>query len=246
MKNYNVTLKLTNNHDSHMCGFAVNDTFEPGYGINLLFHDIFEHFFEETEIFSTEELSQAGECVAMGIREYFSRNSSLVERYAGYNQYQGIEWNSWMTILGQIGENLDEDGWTPYPNDFNYKHLPEWKKENDFEDMVDTYNKYDQDFSDELKNDIETAYSYGYWLGEHLFEDRIYQIDDFCKNLVQFLEHFELDNTKDMHDPHHLVGAKLEVTVGEKIEAMFSLYGQELASVTEDEFIVLDEEHIYA
>lgn len=198
--NYEVKFKIQNNKRCDLTGFEEVKTagmFDPGWGINLLFHDIFEHFFEFSKVFSTKELSQSGECVALGIRAYFDSCSGLVNRYAAYNKYHGIEWNSWSTILGQVHETKVEED-QKYPNDFNFTHLKKWKKTNDFKGMCETYNEY-YDVK-EFYNNIETAFSYGYWLGEHLFKDRIWLIEDFCENLKQFLIATDLEN----RDPYEM------------------------------------------
>ena len=200
--NYEVKFKIQNNKRCELTGFEEVKTagmFDPGWGINLLFHDIFEHR-EFCKEYSTKELSQAGECVAMGIRTYLYSCSGLVHHYAGYNKYQGIEWNTWNTILLQVAETKrEEDG--KYPNNFNYTHLKQWKKTNEFQGMCEAYNE--NYHVEELYEDIETAVSYGYWLGEHLFKDRIHLIGDFCENLKQFLIHTDMES-RDPYDTHPL------------------------------------------
>jgi len=198
---YEVNFRAVNNNNLHteLLGFENIKTagyFEPGWNMNLLFHDIFEHFFEDSKYFKTSQLSQAGECVALGIREYFVNNSSLVDRFAAFNKYRGNEWNTWNTILGQISDTLE--GNTQYPNDFNYSHLDIWQKENNFEGVASYYNDLFK-VPDHLLDEAETAFSYGYFLGEYLFSDMLYIINDFCENLNLFLDKLCFNN-QEMYD----------------------------------------------
>lgn len=223
-KAYNVTFRVDcYGKNTEFRGFENIKTagyFEPSWDIALLWHDIFEHWFEDSEYFRTKELSQAGECVALGIREYFySTYSGLIERFAGYNKIQGCEWNSWKTIIGQVGENLpnskDEDGndyaenANQYPNDFNYEHLPQWKKENNFKGLVEAYKEKYYNIPEDLANDIETAYSYGYWLGEQMFSDKIGLIRDFMTNLKYFLEKLNIAQTDIYEAPDYPIHERL-------------------------------------
>ncbi len=229
---YEAQFRVSINGDSDMNGFenvATAGFFEPGWNMNLLFHDIFEHWFENSKYFKTDSLSQAGECVALGIRTYFDSDcyNNLVQRFAMYNEHNGVEWNTWNVIIGQISENLpdskDEDGndyaenANQYPNDFNYTTLKGWNGENDFEGYVDSYNKYDAKIPDSLKEEIEKAVSYGFWLGEHLFSDKLNMIDNFCSNLKDFLDKTgieKLDMYEDPTDLYDLAWKMLTVKVG--------------------------------
>lgn len=211
MKNrlYLAEFKVDNyGHNTEFTGFENLKTagyFEAGWSMDVLFHDIFEHFFEDSKYFRTEQLSQAGECVAMGIRTFFYENSGLVQSYVFYNKYNGVEWNSWNTIIGQVGENLNEDNFNQYPNDFNFEHLPQWQYEeeedNFFEGMVEAYDNYYNivDNHPQLAKDIERAVNYGYWLGEHLFKDMLYMIDNFCANLEKLIKLLDMEG-KDIYE----------------------------------------------
>lgn len=203
--------------------------FEPGWTMPLLWHDIFEHWHEETKYFKTAQLSQAGECVAMGIRQFIYENSNLIDRYSSYNKYHGVECNNWNVCIGQCVENLpdstDEDGnpyaenANEYPNDFNYTTLPDWDKTNQFEGYAKRYAKeyYADKLTDELANEIELAYSYGYWLGEKLFSDKLNMIYSFCENLKLFLDKTGIGATDYYSAPDFPIdGEMLTVKVGKK------------------------------
>ena len=217
---YSVEFRVDNVGQDEFKGFdnvKTSGYFEPGWSMDLLFHDIFEHWFEDTKYFRTQELSQAGECVAMGIRSYFADVSGLIHSYAGYNRYRGIEWNSWSTVISQCGENLDPDAYIKYPNDFNYDYLQGWNGENMYEDYVNAYNEYYKGkFSLKLKNEIEKAVSYGYWLGEKLFEGKIQMIDTFCRNLQIFLRELNILDLGMYDSSHYLIhGRTMSVSVRE-------------------------------
>lgn len=191
--------------ESEFTGFENIKTkgfFEPGWSMELLFHDIFEHWFEDSIFFKTKELSQAGECVAMGIRHYFFEYiEHTATSYIAFNKREGWEWNSWNICLGQICDNLyNDDTCIKYPNDFNYTHLPEWDGENLFEGCAK--NSYvGCDLMKSYYAKVETAYSYGYWLGAHMFDDILHLIPTFCDNLALFLKTTGLSATDEHSGP---------------------------------------------
>lgn len=193
MKLYDVEFKIKNSQKNDYNGFEVVKTagwFEPSWDINLLFHDIIEHFFEQSKYFYTSEFSQAGECVAMGIRTYLNDYSSLVTDFAGYNKYRGVEWNSWTTCISQIRESIN--GESEYSNNFNYTHLKSWDKKNIFKGVAKYYDEYYK--VEEFYEKIELAFSYGYYLGEKLFNNKIDIIYRFFRNLREFLSEIEILN----------------------------------------------------
>ena len=184
MTNYTVRLVTDDSEWASSRGF-VNENclgkFDAIWNINGFAHDLFEHWFEGTRYFKTRELSQAGECVACGIRQYLDDNSSIVERFMGYNMFHGVEWNSWNSIVGQVKEVLD--GNDTFPNDFNYKHLSKWNGKNEFKGYCKEQCKYSAKGFDEQ---IERAFSYGYWLGGHVFTN-LDLVEDFLGKLNRFL-----------------------------------------------------------
>lgn len=219
MKSYQVNFTVV---DDDMVGFGIEQGlgyFEPGWGTELMFHDIFEHWFEDTKFFKTAELSQAGECVALGIRSYLDNHTGLVSAFAGYNKFHGCEWNTWNTLIDQVGENLDPETTNQYPNDFNYTTLPSYKPENLFEGYVESYNKYYK-IPKKLAKKVELAVSYGYWLGEQVHKGREMDIRDFMNNLKIVWEYLELDS-KDLYEQSSMIplGSTLTVNVGSKIVA---------------------------
>lgn len=192
MTNYTIRLVTDNNKWADFKGFVPEvalGKFDGGYGINTMAHDLFEHWFEDTRYFRTRELSQAGECVALGIRQYLYENSNIVDRFMGFNRYQGVEWNSWNTICGQV--NSVEDGDDTFLNDFNYKCLSTWDGKNRFEGGVSSYYKRTTGYD----KDIEKAFSYGYWLGGHVFDD-LSLVYDFLEKLSKFLRATHLEDTE--------------------------------------------------
>ena len=196
MKQYSVEFRVDNSgqSESGFNGFENVKTagyFEAGWNMNLLFHDIFEHWFEDSKYFKTSQLSQAGECVAMGIRSYFLDYSCLVNKFASFNKFHGPEWNSWSTCISQVQETRNGDN-DKYPNDFKYSYLPEWEPENINKGYVDSYGG--ENLPKKLKKQIETAFSYGYWLGQKMFDGKLDMIYNFCTNLNIFLKELELDN----------------------------------------------------
>lgn len=220
--NYKVNFEVLEDDNGYK-GFGIEQGigyFEPGWDTGLMFHDIFEHWFENTNYFSTNELSQAGECVALGIRSYLDDHSGLISSFASYNKYQGNEWNTWNTIIGQVAENLDKDAYIQYPNDFNYTTLSNYKPENLYEGYVAAYCKEYYKLSKKLSKQIEMAVSYGYWLGEQVHSKRLNEIYHFMTNLKLVWSILEL-NTLDMYDDSYLVpyGSTLTVEVGNKITA---------------------------
>ena len=209
---YEINFKIENDRNNDCNGFCnvlTEGCFEPGWSINLLFHDIFEHFFEFSKYYSTETLSQAGECVAMGIRQWFYEHTGLVQNYASYNKYQGVEWNSFETCLGQINDAVFYENDT-YSLDFNFKHLKKWNRENTFEGRCSDYKHYK---IEKYFEKVELAMSYGYWLAEYLFDDLTWEINNFCSNLMIFLKACEFPTDMlDTFDIDNLRSFKVKVS----------------------------------
>lgn len=192
LKNYKVDLILNNHEYDDFKGYVplkCNNYFEGSLHINTFSHDLFEHFFEFSKYFRTKELSEAGECVAMGVRTYLDYHSSIVQNFMGFNKYKGIEWNSWNTCIGQISESLEYPD--KYTIDFDYKTLPFYKKNNIFKGYCESYRS---SLSEKLNTQIEEAFSYGYWLGEYLFKDRLNMIYDFLELLKDYLSYLDVDS----------------------------------------------------
>jgi hypothetical protein len=210
---YDIEFRVKNHKNNEFNGFEAiktADYFEPSWDINLLYHDIIEHFFEWSKYFSTPQLSQAGECVAMGIRSYLSDYSCLTTEFADYNKYKGIDWNSWTTCLSQISEAKEEN--SQYPNDFNYQYLKSWNRKNIFKGYAEKYDEFYE--VKEFYKQVELAFSYGYWLGEKLFSSRIEIIYRFFTHLRQFLQELELDSLN-MYDTAYNLneGSRFKVEV---------------------------------
>ena len=186
MKYYKVTLVNKNDSYEDFPGYRLLgcEGFDGGFNINLFSHDLFEHWFEFTPYFKTKELSHAGECVAMGIRTYLYNKTGIVEKFMGFNKYNGVEWNSVKTITGQMSDDLKEE----YPRfslDFKYKRLSTYKPVNMFEGLI---RSYEEGSILKYATRIEKAMSYGYWLGEHLFDGREREIYDFLERLNYVLK----------------------------------------------------------
>lgn len=190
--NYNVRLILDNDNCSEFKGYVLAEglgKFEGSLDLGTFSHDLFEHWFENTKFFKTKELSHAGECVAMGIRSYLDDKSGIVKDYMNYNIFRGVEWNSWSTCISQIAEAVDikkQESEDVYSLDFDYTYLKGWEPVNNFEGYCNSYNQYYCDLGG-LEDKIEIAFSYGYWLGEKIFKDKIDVIDSFLENLKDFL-----------------------------------------------------------
>lgn len=235
-KEYTVSFVAEWGDYSDFQGFAVNDVFEPGFDMALLFHDIFEHWFEHSEFFSTDQLSQAGEVVAMGIREYLNDTSGLVYQFACYNKYQGVEWNTWTTILGQIRETAED--YSPYPNDFDFQYLDQWDGEIWIDDMIPYYDDAFEEDYPELVPLIYRAFNYGYWLGEFMFSDRLQLMYEFCLNLRDFAKEIKERYELDFCNCSNLRGATLDVHVGmDEITAEYKHWDME-CTITSESFIV--------
>ncbi len=202
--NYEVEFSLLNDPNGlyEFKGFVntvAEGEFEAGFNIGTLYHDMFEHWFENSKYYSTSSLSQCGEAVAMGVRAWLEDEGSVPTEYGVYNRYQGIWWNSKSTILSQVyetEEEVEEYGEAKYPNDFDFKHLDSWDGEISEHiryqwECVHTENYY-VEIEEKYLEDILKAMSYGYYLGELLFEDSLEMIEDFLNNLKQWLSTLEL------------------------------------------------------
>ena len=164
------------------CAFGM---FEGLFTSEGLLHDIIEHGFEGSYYFKTSELDVAGECVAMGIRQYLYENSYW-SNYISYNPYKGIEWNTWKTIYGLLSESSEEYG--KYPANFDY--VPKFKFDKDrFEDYMKTYVE-DIKTDESLIQKAEEAVAYGYELGEKLYGNKIEKVMSFAENIQNLFEAF--------------------------------------------------------
>ena len=189
---YKLKFDILNDSKNEFNGFSnveTKDYFEAGWNIELLWHDCFEHFFENSKYFKTTELSQAGECVAMGLRLWWNDYTSCISEFSFSNRC--IYKNNFEICLGQVKESEDED-YPQYSNNFNYKHLTAWNKKNIFEGYAKKYDEY-YNIEKYYKN-IETAMSYGYWLGEHLFLNKEKEVFNYMSNLKEFLKQAEFPN----------------------------------------------------
>lgn len=227
-KKYKVRFVMDNNAYSGLDGFVLDKhlgKFDGGMNINLFFHDIFEHFFEFTALFKTSQESQAGECVAMGIRAFFLETSNLVEDFASSNKNRGHYWNILAVMSGHVREtqseveeySTDEDEHVPqFPNDFNFKGV-----DLEIEDMFwileceEGYKDLEQfgEKHPELVKGIKKAFNYGFALGKFLFEDRIKLINAWCEKLAAFIE---IMQDRGIWEPEYLGHATFDVEVGEK------------------------------
>lgn len=227
-KKYRLRFVMDYNAASGLDGFVLDKhlgTFDGGMDMGLFFHDIFEHFFEFTNLYHTSKESQAGECVAMGIRAFFLENSNLVQDFASTNKYRGDYWNILAVMSSQVRETQEEveqhladgDEYLPrFPNDFDFRSV-----DLEIEDMFwilefeDGYRDLKQfgEKHPELFEDIKKAFNYGFALGRFLFEDRLALIDAWCGKLVDFIE--KMQNTG-IWEPEYLQYATFDVRVGQR------------------------------
>ena len=222
--NYKTSLILDTSGYSESVGY-VNEValgrFDAGLDMGLFAHDMFEHWFEETKFFRTKELSYAGECVAMGIRSYLDDHSDIVRKFMSYNTYYGVEWNSWHTCLGMITDHVK--GYSDsYALDFNYLTLKGYKPHNLFEGYC---GNYESKLSPELNTQIEETVTYGYWLGEQVFKDRLQQVYDFLSLFKIDIKRMGLPKDREPHDSLDdyldILPARIDLKVGKYIETKF-------------------------
>ena len=213
---------------SELCGFVTKGTeehFDGVWNVGGIFHDVIEHWFENSEYFETDDLSQAGECVAMGIRTWFADYSGLINDYAFFNRQNGIEWNSFSVMLGQVQES-EEHEYSIYPNDFNYKTHPEIENELHYLGYSENYDKI-YNLSKELHTKIDTAFSYGWNLAEYLFSDADLQAyDNFFENVKLFLSHSGIDDFNLYDCPDFMSNMEWTFEVGKNgINSIITLNG---------------------
>lgn len=226
-KNYQVRFVMDYNADSGLDGFVLDKhlgRFDGGMEMGLFFHDIFEHFFEFTNLYHTSQESQAGECVAMGIRAFFLENTYLVPDYASTNAVMGHYWN----ILGvmssqvidtqrEIEESADGEEYEPqFPNDFSFKKLNlEIYDKFYILENVEGYEELKEwgETYPELFEGIKNAFNYGFALGKHMFEDRLELIDAWCAKLAAFINRMK---DTEIWEPEYLKYATFDVRVGQR------------------------------
>lgn len=165
-------------------GFGWKPKLVPEFdAVPTMSHDLFEHWFERTNFLKTKELSHVGEAVAIGIRTYFDENSKIVHNHMNFNQFRGVEWNSWNTLL-QIYDDLDQE-FPQYSTDLSFMGL-RWKKENYFKGYLKSYDQ-SKSLSANIRTQLEIGISYGYWLGQKMFKDRLNEIDEFLFKIKPFI-----------------------------------------------------------
>lgn len=151
--------------------------FDPLFTMEGFAHDLFEHFFECSELFRTPELSITGEAVALGIREHLMGVCNW-EDYVGFNRHYGNRWNTTAVLEGLVDEML-EDFYT-YPLGEDFTHHPEFKWNGD------SFIKFDTDPA--TLEALNKAFSYGLWLGKEIYRDNIDSLVSVCKRLKYFLK----------------------------------------------------------
>jgi hypothetical protein len=159
----------------------VNDVaqgvFDPLFTMESLAHDLFEHFFECSELFRTPELSITGEAVALGIRKHLMGVCNW-DDYVGFNRIRGNHWNTTAVLENLVGD-LSEDFYT-YPLGEDFTHHPKFK--------------WNGDRFIEFKADAPTleainkAYCYGLWLGKEIYQSNIDSLVSVCERLKYFLK----------------------------------------------------------
>jgi hypothetical protein len=187
---HTITFNIINedNHNEYV-GFEpiIGDNLsfnEPTFSSQLLFHDIFEHAFEESKYFSTKgKLTSNGESMAMGVRKWFYENTRLIEKYAGYNKNMGVDRNT-SSILDSLVFTFMEDkekGYYPkYPIVKKFKGLDLPK--NDYKLALYDYGK------EKYLKRMNKAYKYGISLADHLYEGMEEVLSSFMDNLILFME----------------------------------------------------------
>jgi len=166
--------------------FPGNQTFgQGGYSLGTMFHDIFEHGFENCEIFETDQLSIEGECFAMGIREYIKNQYNLaeVEKHLYYNKAQGYVWNSIAVIEGLISDYECGEYEYPIAGSFSAKYHTGYYDS----DFIGYFPRIDA----EKYPTIHKSFSAGYETAE-----KIYQDADLLNYFAQWLDQV----FKELHD----------------------------------------------
>lgn len=219
---YKVEYKIINSrngHESGLTGFvpaSVADRFDPSWGIPMLFHDTFEHFFENSKWFATRELSWAGECVAMGFRFYHLNHCGLPYTYFPPGMF-GAEHQVFYSMISGVKNSLEE--YEDYAVDFMYKRLPEWNGVNEYKGVAKMYQDKYVRLKPELYEKIETAISYGYWLAERMFSGMNTVISAFCYNMDAFLKATDMGGGGRGFDPYETIDQPVDgMTLTIKVE----------------------------
>lgn len=228
-KIYQVKFVMDNGRYTDLPGFVLDKhhgKFDGGMDIGLFWHDILEHWFEDTRFFKQESETQCGEVVAMGIRQYLYENTDC--RYMSTNTYYGVYWNTASVLSGQIKETKEQEreyGNAQFPNIFDFEGMASLKKEaqnlTKFQDNI--LEKYHKMFTDiqEFVPSVTLAYNYGYALGRYIFTPALlYSVGQFMDNLKSLIS--ELEDLW-MWEPEYLNGATLSVNVTDrKITGQFN------------------------
>lgn len=110
---YKVNFKVPADQD--LTGWEIQFPSGAGFGegafdTTVIYHDIFEHWFEESNLFRTSRLAINGEAVAMGIRHSLETNWGLCTQYGAYNLIRGWMWNSVATLKGLLHKSKNLEG----------------------------------------------------------------------------------------------------------------------------------------
>lgn len=175
---------------------GTNGFMEGGVSPELLYHDIFEHWFEMSGLFRTPELSINGEAVAMGIRHSLETNWGLATQHGAYNKFNGWQWNSRATIKDLL-YNVEQEECPIYgvcqtPIRASKVEVESWRVEEAAE-LLQLHDKYPE-YADVLAHD----YAFGW-----AWADEVYQwhqqdaLSRFMENLKVF--HVALGLGDDLH-----------------------------------------------
>jgi hypothetical protein len=204
----------------------VNDVaqgvFDPLFTMESLAHDLFEHFFECSELFRTPELSITGEAVAMGIREHLLTECNWGD-YVLFNRHYGNHWNT-VSVLEDLVSDISE-GSAKYPLGADFNHDPKFKWDGK------GFIEFDTDPA--TLEAINKAFSYGMWLGEEIYRDNIGSLVSVCERLKHLLKCLN-DN---MFEPeiYHYLDMTCESMIGKKsVKVVFTLDGNRFPITNRD------------
>lgn len=234
LNRYSISFHHDNGDYNEFCGFYQSipgglSFGEGGYHRNLIFHDVFEHWFEGTHVFSTgRELSINGEAFAMGIRQSLYDNSHLVDSWAGYNRLQGCEWNSWQTISALISDPQYDSNGNQYEVCFDpviHPDLIDLDRNQEGFDLGLAYSIGDRRTCAAIGRSYGAGYSYG---EQFISYDQCIAIDDFMKNWVIFSDFFGLERL-DNYEAASFSFRSMDVKVDyEKCHIVATVYGFDL------------------
>lgn len=188
-KKYSVKLVYHECENSGLTGYVqpeLKEVFQPFDRFSGIVHDLFEHWFEGTEFFDSQEITLAGEYIAMGCREFLIVNSNW---FYGFWYYKNLNVNGLAYLENFLFDNYEHS--VHHPEDRKGDYYPNFPiqpiklkyftgvKPNEISFFSKRFDLLiPESYKKKVNKKLHRYYAYGFQLADFMFGNRLRDLED--------------------------------------------------------------------